>query len=108
GTSGFVGEFMDILASFKANVWFAFFTATILVTAAAYTLWMTTRVLYGEVANPLVAARKDLNRRYHAVLGLLALSVLLLGIWPAPLVEMMSATLQQLVEQMGQSKLAAL
>ncbi|HLU07574.1 MAG TPA: NADH-quinone oxidoreductase subunit M [Woeseiaceae bacterium] len=108
GTSGFVGEFMVILASFKANVWFAFFTATILVTGAAYTLWMIKRVLYGEVANPQVAALKDLNRREYVVLGVLALSVLLLGIWPAPLVEMMSATLQQLVEQMGQSKLAAL
>ena len=101
GTSGFVGEFMVILASFKANFWFAFFTATILVTGAAYTLWMIKRVLYGE-------ALKDLNRREYVVLGVLALSVLLLGIWPAPLVEMMSATLQQLVEQMGQSKLAAL
>jgi NADH-quinone oxidoreductase subunit M len=108
GTSGFVGEFMVIVASFRANVWFAFFAASILVLGAAYTLWMIKRVIYGEVANPHVAALTDLNRREYVVLGVLALSVLLLGLWPAPLVDMMSATLQQLVEQMGQSKLAAL
>jgi NADH-quinone oxidoreductase subunit M len=108
GTSGFVGEFMVIIASFKASFWYAFFTATILVTGAAYTLWMIKRILYGEIANPQVAALTDLNRREYVVLGVLALSVLLLGLWPAPLVDMMSATLTQLVEQMGQSKLAAL
>jgi NADH-quinone oxidoreductase subunit M len=108
GTSGFVGEFMVILASFRANVWFAFFAATILVLGAAYTLWMIKRVLYGEIANPQVAAMSDLNRREYIVLGVLAVSVLLLGVWPAPLVDMMSATLEQLVEQIGHSKLAAL
>jgi NADH-quinone oxidoreductase subunit M len=108
GTSGFVGEFMVIIASFKANFWYAFFAASILVLGAAYTLWMVKRVIYGEVANPQVAALKDLNGREYLVLGVLALSVLLLGLWPAPLVDMMSATLTQLVEQMNQSKLAAL
>jgi NADH-quinone oxidoreductase subunit M len=108
GTSGFVGEFMVIIASFKANFWFAFFAASILVLGAAYTLWMVKRVIYGEVANTHVAELKDLNGREYMVLGVLAVSVLLLGLWPAPLVDMMSATLTQLVEQMGQSKLAAL
>jgi NADH-quinone oxidoreductase subunit M len=108
GTSGFVGEFMVIIASFKANFWYAFFAASILVLGAAYTLWMVKRVIYGEVANTHVAELKDLNGREYLVLGALAFSVLLLGLWPAPLVDMMSATLQQLVEQMSQSKLAAL
>ena len=108
GTSGFVGEFMVIIASFKANFWFAFFAASIMVLGAAYTLWMVKRVIYGEVANTHVAELKDLNGREYMVLGVLAASVLLLGLWPAPLVDMMSATLTQLVEQMGQSKLAAL
>jgi NADH-quinone oxidoreductase subunit M len=108
GTSGFVGEFMVIIASFKASFWFAFLAASILVLGAAYTLWMVKRVIYGEIANKHVAELTDLNRREYVVLGVLALSVLLLGLWPAPLVDMMSATLQQLVEQMGQSKLAGL
>lgn len=107
GTSGFVGEFMVIIASFKANFWFAFVAATTLILGAAYTLWMVKRVVYGEVANSNVAGLKDLNGREFAVLGILAIAVLLVGLWPAPLVDMMSASVEQLVDQVGQSKLAA-
>ena len=105
GTSGFVGEFMVIIASFKANFWFAFFAASTLILGAAYTLWMVKRVIYGEVANDNVAELSDLNRREFIVLGVLALAVLLVGLWPSPLVDMMSVTIEQLVEQLGQSKL---
>ena len=108
GTSGFVGEFMVIVASFKANFWYAFLAATTLVLGAAYTLWMIKRVVYGEVGNSNVAELVDLNRREALVLGVLAAAVLLLGLWPAPLVDMMSASVDQLVQQIGQSKLAAL
>ncbi len=105
GTSGFVGEFMVIIASFKANFWFAFLAATTLVLGAAYTLWMIKRVVYGEVANDNVAALKDLNAREFIVLAILAFSVLLLGVWPAPLVDMMNTSIEQLLLQVGQSKL---
>jgi len=105
GTSGFVGEFMVIIASFKANFWIAFAAATTLILGAAYTLWMVKRVVYGDVANDKVAALTDLNGREFFVLAVLAVSVLLLGVWPAPLVDMMNATLEQLVVQLGQSKL---
>jgi len=105
GTSGFVGEFMVIVASFKANFWFAFLAATTLVIGAAYTLWMVKRVLYGEVANDNVAGLKDLNSREFIVLAILAASVLLVGLWPAPLVDMMNTTIEQLMQQIAQSKL---
>jgi len=105
GTSGFVGEFMVIMASFKANFWIAFFAATTLVLGAAYTLWMIKRVVYGEVANENVAELKDMNRREWLVLGILAVSVLVVGLWPAPLVEMMDPTIQTLIERIAQSKL---
>ena len=85
GTSGFVGEFLVILASFKANVWYAFLAGTTLVLGAAYTLWLVKRVIFGEVANDKVAALTDLNGREFLVLGLLAAAVLLVGLWPAPL-----------------------
>ena len=104
GTSGFVGEFMVIIASFKANPWFAFFAATTLILGAAYTLWMVKRVVYGEVANDNVAALEDLNRREFIVLGILAIAVLLVGLWPAPLIDMMNVTIEHLVEQAGQTK----
>ena len=87
GTSGFIGEFMVILAAFKANVWYAFLAATILVLGAAYTLWLIKRVIYGEVGNDKVAALTDLNGREFLVLGALAVAVLLVGLWPAPLLD---------------------
>jgi NADH-quinone oxidoreductase subunit M len=105
GTSGFVGEFMVIIASYKASFWYAFFAATTLVLGAAYTLWMVKRVIYGEVANNNVAELQDLNVREFIVLGVLAIAVLIVGLWPAPLVEMMSSTVTHLIEQVNQSKL---
>ena len=105
GTSGFVGEFLVILASFKANFWYAFVAATTLILGAAYTLWMVKRVVWGEVANDGVASLKDVNRREFAVLAVLAVAVLLLGLWPAPLLDVMRPTIEQLVQQMLVSKL---
>ena len=97
GTSGFVGEFLVILASFKANFWYAFLAATTLVLGAAYTLWMVKRVIFGPVQNERVAQLTDLNGREFFVLGTLAVFVLGLGLWPAPLVDVMSATVENLV-----------
>ncbi|VAW97709.1 NADH-ubiquinone oxidoreductase chain M [hydrothermal vent metagenome] len=105
GTSGFVGEFMVILAAFKANFWIAFLAATTLIFGAAYTLWMVKRVLFGEVANDNVAALKDVNKREFFVLGVLAVAVLALGLWPAPLLDVMHATVDHLIEQVMHSKL---
>ncbi|MCP5090276.1 MAG: NADH-quinone oxidoreductase subunit M [Gammaproteobacteria bacterium] len=105
GTSGFVGEFMVIIASFKANFWYAFLAATTLVLGAAYTLWMVKRVVYGDVANEQVAKLQDLNAREFIVLSVLAISVLLIGLWPAPLVDMMNVSVELLIEQIAQSKL---
>ena len=105
GTSGFVGEFLVIVASFKANFWIAFLASSTLILGAAYTLWMVKRVVYGEIANDKVAALEDLNGREFLVLGILAAAVLLLGIWPAPLVDMMNVTIEQLLEQAVASKL---
>jgi NADH-quinone oxidoreductase subunit M len=106
GTSGFVGEFMVILASFKANVWYAILAATILILGAAYTLWLVKRVIYGEVANDKVAALKDLNGREFLVLGALAVAVLLVGLWPAPLLDVMRASTLHLAQQLLVSKIA--
>jgi NADH-quinone oxidoreductase subunit M len=106
GTSGFVGEFLVILAAFKANVWYAFFAGTTLVLGAAYTLWLVKRVIFGEVANEKVAALKDINGREFLVLGALAVAVLLVGLWPAPLLDVMRATTQHLAEQLLVSKVA--
>jgi NADH-quinone oxidoreductase subunit M len=106
GTSGFIGEFMVILASFKANLWYAMLAATILVLGAAYTLWLVKRVIFGEIANEKVAALKDLNGREFLVLGVLAAAVLLVGLWPAPLLEVMRASTAHLAQQLLVSKIS--
>lgn len=105
GTSGFVGEFMVILAAFQANFWFAFLAATTLILGAAYTLWMVKRVLFGDVANDDVAKLTDINRREFLMLAVLAVIVLAIGIWPAPVTDVMHATVEHLLTQISQSKL---
>jgi NADH-quinone oxidoreductase subunit M len=105
GTSGFVGEFMVILAAFKASFWYAFLAALTLILGAAYTLWMIKRVVFGPVANAHVAALKDLNGREYLILGVLAVAVLLLGVYPAPLLNIMEVSVHHLVQQAVHSKL---
>ncbi len=105
GTSGFVGEFLVIIASFHANPWYAFLAATTLVLGAAYTLWMVKRVIFGPIANDNVRSLEDLNYRELIVLSVLALGVLLLGVWPQPLLESMQGTVANLVQVITASKL---
>jgi len=105
GTSGFVGEFMVILTSFKANFWIAFLASTTLIVGAAYTLWLVKRVIFGDVANVNVAELTDLNKREVFILGILAVFVLVLGLWPEPLVHVMNDSLVHVLEQATTSKL---
>jgi NADH-quinone oxidoreductase subunit M len=105
GTSGFVGEFLVILASFKASFWYSLLAATTLILGAAYTLWLVKRVVFGPVGNSKVAALKDLNGREFVVLAVLAIAVLLVGIWPAPLLKIMQPTIHHLVDQAVASKI---
>ena len=99
GTSGFVGEFLVIIASFKASFWYALLAATTLVLGAAYTLWLVKRVIFGPVGNSHVAELTDLNGREFVVLAALALAVLWLGVYPAPLLKIMQPSIHHLVDQ---------
>ncbi len=99
GTSGFVGEFLVILASFNASFWYSALAAVTLVLGAAYTLWLVKRVIFGPVTSPRVAALEDLNGREFVVLSALALAVLVVGVWPAPLLKVMQPTIHHLVAQ---------
>ncbi len=105
GTSGFVGEFLVIVASFKANFWFAIVAALTLILGAAYTLWLVKRVVWGDIGNDGVKSMKDVNGREFLVLGVLAAAVLLLGVWPAPLLDVMRPTIELLVQQIMVTKL---
>ena len=105
GTSGFVGEFMVILASFSANPWIALVAAFTLIIGAAYTLWLVKRVVWGEVTSDKVAAMKDINGREAFVLGAFALVVLAIGVWPQPLVHLMGGSINHLVQNLATSKI---
>ncbi len=105
GTSGFVGEFLVILASFKASFWYSMLAAVTLILGAAYTLWLVKRVVFGPVANSHVAHLTDLNGREFVVLGALAVAVLVLGVWPEPLLKMMQPTIHHLVDQAVATKI---
>ena len=105
GTSGFVGEFMVILASFKAGFWYAFFAATTLILGAAYTLWMVKRVLFGDVANDNVAALQDINKREFSMLAILAIAVLFFGLWPDVITRVMHASVENLLQHILTSKI---
>ena len=105
GTSGFVGEFMVILASFQHHPLIAFFAATTLVIGAAYTLWLVKRVILGEVANAHVAELQDVSLREALVLGGFAVCVLALGVYPKPLTDLMEPSIAQLAMQLANSKL---
>ena len=104
GTSGFVGEFMVILAAVKANFWLGFLAATIMILGAAYTLWMYKRVWFGEVANPHVAALTDVTRREFWLLGALVLAILAMGIYPKPFTDVMHASVSDLLAHVQRSK----
>ena len=106
GTSGFVGEFLVILASFKANVWYALLAATTLVLGAAYTLWLVKRVIFGAVGNDTGRGARGPERPRVLVLGMLAARCCWSGLWPAPLLDAMRVTTQHLAQQLLVSKIA--
>jgi len=105
GTSGFVGEFTVIMASFKINLWIAFFTAITLIIGAVYSLWLIKRVIFGEPLNERISGMQEMTMIEALPLATLALLVLTLGLWPAPLVEIMSMSIENLVNHITFSKL---
>ncbi|MEO8767549.1 MAG: NADH-quinone oxidoreductase subunit M [Nitrosospira sp.] len=105
GTSGFVGEFIVIMAAVEVNFWYAFLAATTLITGASYTLWMYKRVVFGAVTNPAVEEMKDINGREILILAVLAVAVLGMGLYPSPLTEVMHATVDDLLIHIARSKL---
>ena len=105
GTSGFVGEFMVIMASFQANPLIAFAAALTLIIGASYSLWLVKRIFYGEVSNAHVAGLKDINGREALVLGVFAAGVLAIGVWPMPLTNLMEPSIAQLAELLTATKL---
>ena len=104
-TSGFVGEFMVILAAVKFNFWVAFLAATTLIFGAAYSLWMVKRVIFGEIGNDHVKALTDVGTREFLILALLAAAVLYMGVYPKPFTDVMHASVNALAKHVAKSKM---
>jgi NADH-quinone oxidoreductase subunit M len=104
GTSGFVGEFMVILAAFQDNFWIAALAAFTLIIGAAYTLWLVKRVIFGKVESQKVAKMQDMNIREWIVLGTFAACVLAIGIYPKPLVTLMDGAVREIVQNLMLAK----
>jgi NADH-quinone oxidoreductase subunit M len=107
GTSGFVGEFMVILAAVQANFWIGFASATALILGAAYTLWLIKRVFFGEVVHEHVKTLHDLSPREWTVMATLAAYTLFFGLYPRPLTDVMQPSVVQLIEQIQVKKAPA-
>ncbi|MDQ1814274.1 NADH-quinone oxidoreductase subunit M [Massilia sp. CCM 9210] len=104
-TSGFVGEFMVILGAVEFNFWIGMLAATALIFGAAYSLWMVKRVVFGAVANKHVAELTDLNTREFVMLGILAIAVIAMGLYPAPFTDTMQTSVADLLQHVSVSKL---
>lgn len=104
-TSGFVGEFMVILAAVSEQFWLGLGAATALILGAAYTLWMVKRVIFGEVANERVAQLSDVSAREFWMLMAMALLVLFMGLWPAPFTNLMTTASEDLLRHVSVTKI---
>ncbi len=104
-TSGFVGEFMVILGAVKFNFWIGLLAATALIWGAAYSLWLVKRVVFGDVGNKQVAQLQDLSGREFFMLGLMAIAVIAMGVYPAPFTDAMQTSVADLLKHVAVSKL---
>lgn len=105
GTAGFVGEWMVILGAVKFNFWVGLASATALIFGASYTLWMYKRVYLGPMVNEDVKALKDINAREFLMLSLLAIAVLVMGVYPKPFTDVMNTSVADLLKHVAVSKL---
>ncbi|MEN9471017.1 MAG: NADH-quinone oxidoreductase chain [Pseudomonadota bacterium] len=105
GTSGFVGEFMIILSAMQASFWITTIAASTLILSTSYTLYLYKRVFFGEITNPLVEASGDIHGFEKLVFILLALAIILLGVYPAPLLTIMHTSIDSILHWSLQTKL---
>jgi len=107
GTSGFVGEFLTLLAAFRFNSWLAIFGTTGIILSAAYALWLYRRLIFGTLEKPSLKAIADLTPREIAFLAPLVVITIVLGVYPKPIFDVTRASVAHLVELHHQGVAAA-
>jgi NADH-quinone oxidoreductase subunit M len=107
GTSGFIGEFLTLLGTFKVHTSVAIFAALGLILSAAYALWLYRKVIFGRLEKPSLAAIRDLGPREIAILVPLVALTILFGVWPKPVLDMSAASVTALIDNYNHALAAA-
>jgi len=107
GTSGFVGEFLTLLAVYQVNTWIAFFAATGMILSAAYALWLYRRVIFGALTKESLKVLTDLSVREKAILYPLVALVIFFGVYPNALIDVTTASVGSLIDHLSASLDAA-
>jgi NADH-quinone oxidoreductase subunit M len=97
GTSGFVGEFLTLLGAFRENTWVAFFATFGVILSAGYALWLYRKVIFGQLEKPSLRIMTDLSGREIAILAPLVVLTILFGVWPAPVLDLPAASVENLI-----------
>ena len=108
GTSGFVGEMLVLVGAWHASSWVAFFTATGLVLGATYMLWLYRRVMFGSIVNDQVKAMEPMQMREFSIFLPLTFLVLLFGVYPMALLDVMAVSIQFVLDGLSASGLSLL
>jgi NADH-quinone oxidoreductase subunit M len=107
GTSGFVGEFLTLLSSFKVNTWVAFIATSGVIFSAAYALYLYRRVVFGPLEKPSLKTLSDVSPREIAILLPLVLLTILFGFYPAPILDVTAVSVKALVGSLEAASQAA-
>jgi NADH-quinone oxidoreductase subunit M len=107
GTSGFVGEFLALIGTFKVNTWVATLATTGTILSAAYALWLYRKVIFGTLDKPGLAGIRDLDYREIITLAPLAALTIIFGIFPKPVLDLSAAAVARLIDNYNQALTAA-
>jgi NADH-quinone oxidoreductase subunit M len=98
GTSGFVGEFLTLIGTFKVNTWVASVATIGVILSACYALWLYRKVVFGPLEKPALAGIRDLSAREILIFTPLVVLTILFGVYPKPVLDMSSASVTALIE----------
>src|SRR5690606_643516 len=107
GTSGFIGEFLPLMGVFQVSTWVAFFAATGIILSACYALWLYRQVMLGQLVKSTLKGIRDLDRREKLIFAPLVAATLILGVYPALILDVIGPTVQALIDQTDLARAAA-
>jgi NADH-quinone oxidoreductase subunit M len=107
GTSGFVGEFLTLAGVFQVSTWVAFFAATGVILSAGYALWLYRRVVFGDLIKGSLKTIQDMDRREKLLFAPLVVATLVLGVYPAAVLDVIGPSVAALLDGHAEAVAAA-